>query len=118
MKRPSRLAGLIANGGGVSAIAAGPGSAVNRKVFANRTLVWIGLISYPLYLWHWPILFVVRRLFLPGRKGLAAAAVILGAMAFSILLSSADLQTRRDADSFRKPEKQGGGSSPRRLWRC
>ncbi len=78
---------LLPTVGAFLAIAAGPGSAVNRKVFANRTLVWIGLISYPLYLWHWPILFVVRRLFLPGRKGLAAAAVILGAMAFSILLS-------------------------------
>jgi peptidoglycan/LPS O-acetylase OafA/YrhL len=37
-------------------LAAGPGAWVNRNILANRALVPIGLISYPLYLWHWPLL--------------------------------------------------------------
>ncbi|WP_434629700.1 acyltransferase family protein [Chromobacterium sp. CV08] len=37
-------------------ILAGPDSWVNRKILANRVMVFIGLISYPLYLWHWVIL--------------------------------------------------------------
>jgi len=37
-------------------IAAGPKAWINRHVLANRVAVYIGLISYPLYLWHWPLL--------------------------------------------------------------
>jgi peptidoglycan/LPS O-acetylase OafA/YrhL len=41
-------------------VAAGPEAWLNRKVLANRALVWLGLISYPLYLWHWPMLSFAR----------------------------------------------------------
>jgi peptidoglycan/LPS O-acetylase OafA/YrhL len=33
-----------------------PAAWVNRVVLASPAMVWIGLISYPLYLWHWPLL--------------------------------------------------------------
>jgi peptidoglycan/LPS O-acetylase OafA/YrhL len=42
--------------GTAALIAAGPDARLNRMLLANKAAVFVGLISYPLYLWHWPIL--------------------------------------------------------------
>jgi peptidoglycan/LPS O-acetylase OafA/YrhL len=49
---PTIGAGLI--------IAGGPRSGFNRIVLSHPLMVWFGLISYPLYLWHWPLLSFAR----------------------------------------------------------
>lgn len=47
---------LLPTLGAFLALSAGPDAWVNRHILANRALVLIGLISYPLYLWHWSLL--------------------------------------------------------------
>ena len=42
--------------GAVLMIAAGKDAFINRYLLSNRLMVWFGLISYPLYIWHWPFL--------------------------------------------------------------
>jgi peptidoglycan/LPS O-acetylase OafA/YrhL len=46
--------------GAVLLIYAGPTAWCNRVLFSNRIVVWVGAISYPLYLWHWPLLSFAR----------------------------------------------------------
>ena len=41
-------------------ILASPRTWINEHVLGNRLAVFIGLISYPLYLWHWPIISFIR----------------------------------------------------------
>lgn len=62
-------------------ISAGPQTWLSRKILSNSLLVWFGLISYPLYLWHWPILSFTRIIGDPSR------AVVNGAVIISILLA-------------------------------
>ncbi|MGJ7529575.1 acyltransferase family protein [Variovorax sp. GB1P17] len=68
--------------GAASCIAAGPAGVLNKYILSNRAMVWLGLISYPLYLWHWPLL-AFARIFegaeppLGVRAAMVVASVVL-----------------------------------------
>ncbi len=51
---------LLPTIGAAFIISAGPNSWLNRKVLSQPLLVGVGLISYPLYLWHWPLLSIIN----------------------------------------------------------
>lgn len=68
-------------------IAAGKDAWFNRRVLASKPFVWVGLISYPLYLWHWPLLSYAHirhgALPPPGQQWLwVALSVVLAWMTF------------------------------------
>jgi peptidoglycan/LPS O-acetylase OafA/YrhL len=41
-------------------MSAAPTAWVNRYILGHPVMVWVGVISYPLYLWHWPLLAFAR----------------------------------------------------------
>ena len=74
---------LLPTMGAMLIILAGSTAWINKRLLSGRALVWIGLISYPLYLWHWPIL-----TFLQIHEGGAPDAGVRGAaVVFSFVLA-------------------------------
>ncbi len=73
---------LLPTLGAALLIHAGIQGGVNRLLLSWRPMVWVGLISYPLYLWHWPLLSFARIIeaetpSLVFRSVLVAASVVL-----------------------------------------
>ncbi len=92
---------LIPTTGAMFLIAAGPNALLNRVVLSSRPMVWIGLISYPLYLWHWPLFSFVR--IMQGnpssqmRLSLLVASVVLASLTYLLLEKPLKAVSRRRA---------------------
>lgn len=86
-------------------IFSGPNAWVNRKILSNRLMVFVGVISYPLYLWHWPILSFARII----ESGMPSREIRIAAVALSFVL--AWLTYRLVERPIRFGRKFGGGTT-------
>jgi peptidoglycan/LPS O-acetylase OafA/YrhL len=71
--------------GAMLLIAAGPDALVNRGLLASRPLGLVGKISFPLYLWHWPLLSLLRIVKVSLPSPVARLDAIIAAIALSLL---------------------------------
>ncbi|CNI08093.1 acyltransferase family protein [Yersinia intermedia] len=76
--------------GAVLIIMAGPKAWINRKILSNKIIVWFGLMSFPLYLWHWPLLVFPRLIIgeeipLGFRLVMIAVAIFLAWLTFKFI---------------------------------
>jgi peptidoglycan/LPS O-acetylase OafA/YrhL len=67
---------------------AGPSAAPNRALLSNSTIVAVGLISYALYLWHWPLLsfLAIAHIDTPLANAAAVALAVILATASYFLV--------------------------------
>ena len=70
--------------GAFCVIAAGQRAWLNRVLLANRVAVFFGLISFPLYLWHWPLLAFARII----EGGTPARSVRIAAVLAAMVLAA------------------------------
>jgi peptidoglycan/LPS O-acetylase OafA/YrhL len=74
--------GAVPVGGAALLITAGPGSLVNRQLLVRAPMVFVGKLSYSLYLWHWPVL-TFGRIVLGSRPPPALSAMLLAVAAIA-----------------------------------
>ena len=95
---------LLPTFGTFALLAAGPGAWINRHVLSQSVLRFYGAISYPLYLWHWPLLSfpVVMGIALTNE---VRVMILIG----SVVLASLTYELVEKPIRF-------GRSGPRTLW--
>ena len=61
------------------------GRGVVNNILSIKPLVFIGLISYSLYLWHWPIIVFFKFMMFDGQRLLESVAIIMTSITISVL---------------------------------
>lgn len=76
--------GLFPTIGAFLLVALGPDTWIHRKILSHPLLVGIGLISYPLYLWHWPMISFAHILNPEGVSTLTKVSLLMVSVCISV----------------------------------
>lgn len=78
------ISALLPTVGTALIILAGQYAWIGRKLLSHPALVYLGLISYPLYLWHWPLISFAHIL----HAGFPPRPLLVGCILVSIVLAA------------------------------
>jgi len=81
----------------------GESSSVAKSILSNSLSVYVGKISYPLYLWHWPILSITSLMYLDTLTSIHLIALVLASVFLSI--TTFHLVERRINNNFYEQTK-------------
>ncbi|MGB8644788.1 MAG: acyltransferase family protein [Anaerolineae bacterium] len=92
----------------VIAVAVHPRARLGKRFLAWRPLVWVGVRSYGIYLWHWPVFMLTRP-----QLDVALDGLPLLALRFGLTLLAAELSYR----FVETPIRTGGLERAWKAWR-
>lgn len=95
--------GLLPTTGAALILGAGPRTWLSRHILSRPPVVFIGLVSYPLYLWHWPLLCFTRLLVPEPVPPALLAGVVLLAFLLAVItyvFVEQPVRHRRDGPAF------------------
>lgn len=80
-----------------------------RNLVSNKALIWVGKISYPLYLWHWPLLTFAR---IENDMHALSLGMTLGLLLCSFILAYFTYKY------FETPARFGTNLKAKTIWLC
>lgn len=81
--------------GAVALIASYPDALVNRYLLCLRPMTFVGLISYSLYLWHWPFLAFLFICYPEASNALKALILVLSVVVSTLIYVGVENPVRR-----------------------
>ena len=78
-------------------------AAPSGRIVSAPPVLWLGAVSYPLYLWHWPLIVLTPYLFGVSSSGPASLAIL----ALGLLLAWLTKRVVEDRRAVRSPHRGG-----------
>lgn len=103
--KPAQFPGFVAllpTMGAFFLLSAGKDSWLNRHILSLSPMIWVGLISYPLYLWHWPLMSFTRIIFGELTPAKAAVCIVFSVIAAFLTFIIIELPIRKSKSTSRK----------------